>query len=480
MTSTHPGDGKVAVYRWFENGEGWAFHPWFGARGLDLSRAVDVILKRGTPGPFCLPAFGGYLVGEQCDDDLCPDPKARLRRPTILRAAFFASRPIEADCERTLAALRALPLPTQRREDHALALDAALCGDLTFAAEEPALAPALLGATPAGGPSASHLRLVVALVIAGVVLVALGGAYAARQYHRWREEERPPEPEPIRTPRPLPPSPIIEEPGQRLDMLTRERFRQVLGPQARVDHPYPAYLKAQSERLPESAAVYQDRRQLRQRLPDLLRDVKIDVESASDDALAEAIAGVLDYERWREAAGRRQYGDRDKPLPEELRRFVERFRRAPATLRSAAASMAELLQTWGEREPSVRYAGDHPWIAIDRFFTFLSRPRFAPRPLTLDHPKAAFLWRLPTDPVGEGLTYDSDSELARSLRQLLYHLDPRFNPHDEAESIPELLRRIGAEMRYDTWRRGEGRRTYVDEGKEAGADVDAFVARFTR
>jgi hypothetical protein len=474
MSSSHPGDGKVAVYRWFENGEGWAFHPWFSARGLELSRALDPVLKRGG-GLFCVPALNGYLVGEQSEDESFPDPKARLRRPTILRAVFFARRPIESDCQRAVAALRELSLPTQRREDPHLALDAERFADFAFEANEPATSIPTAGG--AGRGTSNRVRLVAAVLL-GLATLILVSVLVVRHLQTGRPEPAPePGPEAIGAPRPAPP---IEDPSVRLDMLTAGRFRQALGPHAKVDHPYTAYLKAQSERLPESTSVYQDRKQLRKLLPDLLRDVPADAEKMSDDALLDTIVAQLNYERWREGPGKRDYRDRDKPLPEDLRRFVERFRQPSAALQKSAVAMAELLQGWGEREPSPRYAGQYPLTAIDRFFAFLTRPRFAPRPLTLDHPKVHFLWRLPADPIAEGMTFDNDVELAQALRQLLHHLDPRSNPRDESESSTELLRKIAAALHYDAWRRGDGARTYVDEEKDPGREVDDFVARFAR
>src|SRR5579884_1348781 len=109
MNALLSGDGKVAVYRWFDNGEGWAYHPWFSARGLELSQAVDPILKAAPAGSFCIPALGGFLIGEHCEDPDCPDPKARARRPTVLRVAFLSRRPQHEDEATLLDALSQLP-----------------------------------------------------------------------------------------------------------------------------------------------------------------------------------------------------------------------------------------------------------------------------------------------------------------------------------------------------------------------------------
>lgn len=483
MLATNAGDGKVAVYRWFENGEGWAYHPWFSPRGLELSRALDAVLKGAKAGAFCVPALGGYLVGEQREDDACPDAKACARRPMILTAAFLPRRPRAIDQARVVDALHHLDLPLRRREDAELSLAGEFCEQLEYDANDVPAPSESRRPTPPHRRTRLPVGLLLALLgMLGLFAVGALGTmwFLLHPQVATNKDHASVPPERMQSPRKAASVAPVEESGLRLEMLTAGRFRQALGAYAQVDHPYTAYLRAQAERLPESAAVYHDRAALRKLLPELMRGVSPEADLASDDALVDVIVAEILYERWREGAGRREFADADKPLPDELRRFVERFRRPTAGLRRTAVQMAELLQTWGEREPSPRFAAQQPLIVIDRFFAFLTRPRFTPRPLAFDHPKVAFLWRLPADPVGEGQTFDREADVARALRILLYHLDPQSNPHEESDSTSNLLRRIAASLRYDDWLNGPARRTYVDAAKDPGAEVDAIVARFAR
>jgi hypothetical protein len=485
------GDGKVAIYRWFEDGEGWAFHPWFSERGAELSQALDAILKSAPAGRFCVPALDGFLVGEHCEDAECADPKAHGRRPTLLRAAFLSRCPDDPSQERLLEALRAIPLPGQRRQDPDLKIDKELCERITFlpeasrngrheattaTAERPndvsRLGLTLYRAVVARG---TLLWLAVLLVVGGLCAVAAfqflskpGDGEAQRKH---QDKEITP---PVQVPRSDGTSVAREPtPVSDLETLTAGYFRKTLGPRARLDHPYVVFLKSQAERLPESVRVYQNRPELPTLLPGFgLRD------NMSDDALAEAIAERLQYERWREGPGWRAFADRDKPLPEELRRFTERFRQPSPSFRQAAGQMAQLLQRWGEPEPSVQFAEQHPFTVIDRFFGFLTRPRSVPRPLTFDHPKVAFLWRLPADPVAEGLTFDNEKDLVHALRRLLFQLEG--DAGDGETNVADLLARIDRAMSYRDWLLRQGKRTYVDQSQEPPEDVNRFVRRFER
>jgi hypothetical protein len=486
MLQPSTGDGTVAVYRWFENGEGWAYHPWYGSRGLELSRAVDPILKGRPTGPFCVPALGGFLIGEHRDDPHCPDPKARERRPTVLSAAFLSFQPSERDTDRLLEALRRLPPIAERREDASLALDAELCRELAQRYALPAT-PRRDASGDADLDRSSGWGRTWKLVtmVAGLLLLGGGAVYVIGQRSERAASVQPTDkkPESLANRQPAPRPISSEDEAVGLSLLTAARFREALGAYARVDHPYSAYLKFQASRLPETTAAY---------LPDERTSLLLHHESlfsgidhaqvvrAKEDGLTRDLLRALAYDEWRAKAGAREYLDRDKPLPEALRRFVEQFRQPPPELERAAVQMAEMLQAWGESEPSTAFAQRYPFAVIDRFFAFLTRPTFAPRPLALDHPKAAFLWRLPADPIGEGLTYENEEELARSLRRLLQDLERDFNPFDNTEHVPVLLQRIATSMRYRDWLRREGMRSYADGTKDPGGEVNQFVGRFER
>ena len=79
-----------------------------------------------------------------------------------------------------------------------------------------------------------------------------------------------------------------------------------------------------------------------------------------------------------------------------------------------------MLRGWGE---PVEFAGKMPFAAAERFFALLTRPAGLPSPLALDHPKIAFLARLPLEPVAREQAFDSETDLAAALRRLLILLD---------------------------------------------------------
>jgi hypothetical protein len=481
MISQASGDGAVAVYRWFDDGEGWAFHPWFSARGTELSHALDGVLKSAPAGEFCIPALDGFLVGEHCEDLNCADPKAQGRRPTLLRAVFLLRCPDAGSRKDLLEALRAVDLPRQRRQDPQLKIADDVRNRLTFEAPVERNGAHKFVADAAIEPQTSrHLGvgLILLLVIGAAIALMVGVlGFAFLGFHAADANRSTSPASPIQSSQPPADTSSSTSPGSldnNLESLTATRFRKALGPQARLDHPYVAFLKAQAERLPETERVYQNRAEL----PKLLLGFTLR-DNLSDDALADALTEQMQYERWREASARREFQDRDKPLPEELRRFVERFRRPTPGFRRAAVQMAQMVRGWGEPEPSEQFAEQQPFTVIDRFFAFLTRPRSLPRPLMLDHPTVAFLWRLPADPIAEGQTFDRDPELAGALRRLLYHLEGEAARVDAEANVPALLARIEKAMNYRDWC-AAGKRTYVDAERGLPDEVVRFARRFEK
>src|SRR5882724_1066409 len=104
------GDGKVAIHRWFADGENWATHPWFRGRERQLVAALAPHLHAAGE-EFAVAGLGGTLVGETVPDPDCPDAKARSRHPTILRAVFVSHLPTDRQCRTLLTDLRRLHLP---------------------------------------------------------------------------------------------------------------------------------------------------------------------------------------------------------------------------------------------------------------------------------------------------------------------------------------------------------------------------------
>lgn len=154
--------GPVAVYRWFADGEGWAYHPWYVPYGAELSRALDQPLK-GPTGPFAIAALGGYLIGENLPDPDCLDSKARDRHPIILRVAFVAGPPTASQRQELHRALQQVSLPVEPGQHPELLLDPERWTPPYFPIAQPA-------------DRASRERWILGLVL-GILLVC--GAVAA-------------------------------------------------------------------------------------------------------------------------------------------------------------------------------------------------------------------------------------------------------------------------------------------------------------
>ncbi|MFL5340984.1 MAG: hypothetical protein ACJ8F7_12625 [Gemmataceae bacterium] len=475
--NANSGDGKAAVHRWFEAGESWAAHPWFDDRE-PLYDALRAQLQ-GADGPFVVPALGGVLVGEKVPDIDCPDPKARDRHPTILRVVFASEEPTARQRDDLLRKLRKLPLPTSPGANAGLELPPpARRSPRRAAKSKPADEPAA-----EAGPPFSPKALVVGALFAGaVLLIVAGGIYLVGPMFFG----------PANGHTQLPTSPQtssqattnITAPSENdltplhgevpyLNERTRGRFLQPLGSAAVYDHPYCAYLKETAARLPESAPRCQGPEDVRQGLRQLLAGLQPDLDTAdwSNEHLKDAIDVALTYENWRRGPGARNFRDRGKLLPEPQRRFVERFRRPEPPLRDALTAMSDLLRTWGDPAD----AGRPPFVTAERFFALLVRPANLPSPLALDHPKVAFLARLPAEPVAAGQAFDADADLAAALRRLLLELDGDATPGPAVA----LVARVGRQMRYADWL-ADRPETFRDKDAELPPDVARVVRRFER
>jgi hypothetical protein len=198
------------------------------------------------------------------------------------------------------------------------------------------------------------------------------------------------------------------------------------------------------------------------------------------DALRRGAGGAADslvYEEWLKSHQHLGFPDRDKPLPEGLRRQVEERRRPAPAFKEAARQMAALLRQWsGKPEPSEQ-AADRPFPVIDQFFRYLVRPGTLPRPSEMDHPANVFLWRLPRDPVAEGRTFDSEEDLKLPLCVLLRDLEGNpAAPLHTTLSTREILEHIGGQMDYKSWL--AGRRFALGAEDDPGPEVRETLARF--
>jgi hypothetical protein len=201
------------------------------------------------------------------------------------------------------------------------------------------------------------------------------------------------------------------------------------------------------------------------------------------DALRKGrVADSLVYEEWRKGHQDVGFRDRDKSLPEALRRQVEEKRRPAPAFLEAARQMAVLLRQWsGKPEPSEQ-AADRPFAVIDQFFQYLVRPGNLPHLWEVDHPANVFLWRLPRDPVAAGRTFDTEEELKLPLCVLLRDLEGNpAAPLHTAWTTKEILEHIGRELDYPDWlarAQAAGRQFALRPDKDPGPEVHEALSRF--
>ena len=474
------GNGKVVIHRWFADGENWATHPWFGGRERQLMAALAPHLQVASDA-FTVPGLGGVLVGETVPDPDCPDPKARSRHPTILRAVFVSHPPTDRQRRDLLAGLRRLSLPPGPGANDRLEIRAP--------------APRQDAVTPETEPRAKSkkplliLAAVVALLLAGGLVI--GSWLKSGANANYGDPPTDPKPKPT-TPANGRPPPVVPLPGEDADLTpvggevpylnerTARRFRQRVGTASKYDHPYVAFLTEFATRLPDAAPSCKDAADVRQGLRKL-HDIVLPGDDTVEwpaERLRQAIDAVLNYDAWRQAAGRRVYRDRDKPLDESLRRFVDPFRTPEPALRAAAIAMADLLETWGEAGAKEQ-AARQPLAVVDRFFAILTRPANLPTLLKVDHPHVEFLHRLPPEPVAEGKTFDEADDLAPALRHILYLLDRDFSPHADRSPAAALVRRVGVAMDYTAWIKGR-KETFRDTAADQPLEVKRAMKRFDR
>jgi hypothetical protein len=283
QASLAPGQAPVAVHRWFSRGEDWALHPYFTARMGELLRALDERLKARQPGPFEVEALGGLLVGELFDDPDCLDPRARDRRPCVIRVAFLPGRPASSD--QVVAALRTSPLPLGPGVDQGLIVP--VSGPVA-----PLRSPSPVAAAPPERSRSWAIPITVGLA-AVVTVVVIGW-----QLTRAPGDPSRPRPDPVykdATARPL------TVPDDLLSLLRRYE---------KVDHPHVRFLVQRPEAL------------VRSRGPD-----------------------EKSYDRWRREQDH-AFAAPLHPLPRRLRERVARWRELDATLTEVAERMRQLRKRW--------------------------------------------------------------------------------------------------------------------------------------
>jgi hypothetical protein len=394
------------LHRWFVGGENWAHHPRIGL--TELHRIVAALrqpLESRQRGVFRVEVQGGVVVGELLDDPDCPDRRARTRDPFLLRAAFVPFALDEQATRSVLSALRALPAIEAPGEHSDLTIPVARPTRPHSPCRRAGVSSARPRAGLAKGPSCSRIssRRWVWFLLAGVLVLplALGSIVFVGSRSASRHE------------RSLSASHVAIDAGGLRDVGPPPEFAEWID---RLDHPYTVYLRT----FPSAWGG-------RARTPPPI------------------------YEEWRLGEGQRAYRDRDRPLPRALRATVERYRR-PRELVEPARAVAGLLHRWTGRPESPEPRADASCLrTLDEFFLHLSRPIGLPRPGELDHPRNRFLWRLPPDPVAEGLVIENEVDLARHLEELLRKLGGRPESGILGLGWRSLLRQIELELDYNTW-----------------------------
>ena len=122
----------VAIARWFPKGEGWSYDQWFATQGrwLGLVRLLDqemkaVLSDHGGEIRIQKKGFDGWLFGSRAFDPTATDPRAILRKPSILRVAYIprAREPKPEEFASIQADLAIIPPPsTEGPSDLALRL----------------------------------------------------------------------------------------------------------------------------------------------------------------------------------------------------------------------------------------------------------------------------------------------------------------------------------------------------------------------
>jgi len=471
----------VAVHRWFERGEGWAYDPLCATRyGPDAAGTLNVLfdrqLKQPEPGSFLLRGEDGIWLGWVEPDRDGLDPRLKPGEVPILRAALLPYAPDGELEERVLSDLRRRS-PRQAGENASLTLEVAL-GDEALAATRPR--------RPLRVPA--WVPIVAALSVLGLVLVVLTRPWsffsfgAAGKPHvrkmigllRQWDDTTFDDSDATKT------GPVV---ARFFDFLSRPSWAGRLDADA---HPYHAFLL----RLPDEPIRPSDpdnESSVRLALGELLEHLGWRAPAGTRvelEELLDTLDRALTYEDWWRSSGRlRRYRRLDgRPVP-GVSDFVDRFRRPERDVIAAAEKMIELLSRWQVSEWRLAEARRHPDQVAAVFFRLLCKKDFTYRQLKPNHPDTVFVDRLPQEPADGGRPTVTSGEMRQGLHELLRHLDAGLNPG--AASSVDLVRcveRVGREMHFSRWRQteGKGRREFPDADQRIDEGVAVFARRFKR
>jgi len=469
----------VAVHRWFERGEGWAYDPLCADQcGPDVAGTLNVLfdgpLKHPEPGSFLLRAGEEVWLGWIEPDRHPLDPRLPSGDAPVLRAALLPYAPDGELEERILADLRQRS-PRQSGEDASLTMEVAL-GDASALPPRPRRQIRI----PA------YVPVVAALLVLGLVLVVLTRPWSFFSFgspgkphvrkmisllHEWGDTTFD-ENDATKT------GPVV---SRFFEFLTRPDWAGRLDANA---HPYHAFVLRLPER-PVAVSDPGDESSVRIALRELLEQLGWrgpDGQTVDLEELLDRLDRTMTYEEWWRSSGRwRRYRQLDARPDEELRDFVDRFCRPEPDVVQAAEKMVELLSRWQVSGFHREEARRHPDEVCAVFFRLLCKKDLTYRQLRPNHPDTVFLDRLPEEPASGGRPAVTSSEVRQALHELLRHLDERFDPGDAASlDLARCVDRVGREMDFTRWRQteGKGKREFPDADQRIDENVVDFARRF--
>ncbi|MCS6850414.1 MAG: hypothetical protein NZ700_04510 [Gemmataceae bacterium] len=496
--------GVVAIHRWFADGEGWAYHPWFRER-LDallaavkpeLDRRSDLRMDDRADRVFVQEAMGGFLLGQMEHDRNCSDPKARGRAPTILRVVFLSNKPNEDEIQAIVPHL--MGLSTDRvGPDEALKIT---------------IRQRVAIGQPIARPERVEHRVTNRhrwyLVVAGMIVVIASVALAwqaigsgpsqndeelrqaaqkmAKLAEKWSlnlSQKKPVENNEST------PSPswrfwhkfiaFCEDDGND-NIKAAHRFlkslsQEQVGAALQGHHPDVHFLT----RLPEKAAFPRNKDEVQRALKDLV--AKLGRKNSGSESIAKLLGEIeeeMDYLSWWQRDGKRCiYALSTRPdakISEYARKFVQIRdvdRANDVWQRSTAEAMLRHLRKWRVEAVAEEDVKIRPWLIYHCYFQLLSQAHFGPNDLREESWQAEFVKRLPETPLTEDGIFRNEEEMIQSLRSLAERLGA-----EPSSAVLTLLTNISSEMNFPMWKSQLIKRIRKHEGKNKRL-LD-FVERF--
>lgn len=443
-------NAAVVIHRWFERGAGWAYAPEIENSKLAVMAVLDRQLKAGRPGTFSIQmAAGGCLIGTVADDPECPDPKAKGRKPTILRAVLLRDQPSEAQ-QQSLLRFMAEISPTRPGPDPALVLRLPANGEVPSKTAGMAAPKKMLRMRSNRKSTFTVIAVVIACAI-GLAIV-FGRANKPRsnsadinleelaavmnsQLSGWGVTRK------LTTP--------DETTIAYFEFLSQDHVGQEL---LKSNHPYVEFIRRlpagtihRSEGLAKVDGVVKGLRAL---VSHLERRQSSEAGTATADECLRRIDQQMNYDAWRKRT-RSPDGDLDRfaVIPNiGVVEYTERFRSgAMIDFAPIAELMKPPLQKWRIDVPD----RPSPFRVFNAFFETLHRPRGIENCSASDrgHAYWEFVDRLPSDAKSLGWTCDDRDQLDVALRDLLQKL----GGSPGGKTTEGLVEAIVREMDYDEW-----------------------------